>query len=714
MNKKYFSACLSFFILISSAKTSFAKTVSLPVTGIPGLVPYIADISLDWDEGAFGKKSAFSYNHSIARMAAVFSDNAYVDVLAKKDNPLYRTYKTLGVQDSDIFLKYNVDYNDAEYGINQCAFSIASKTISSAQGPKTLVFLIIRGTPLGPEEWISNLNINNSHKESQEIHEGFSIATQQVLLYLDEYIKKHNINTKNSFILITGHSRGASVANLCSVYLADSKKFLAENIYAYTFAAPNVTPKKVGNLSQYKFIWNIVNAEDVVPTMPPNRKLWTFQKYGNILTLANAWNTNYEVYRKEYLPKMNSYFHKFYGEDYSPFKTGPFIPILITKFLTSAYPEMGKFYEGFLHPHNSAERFIKYQVFSGKTPKDKVANVLSTMDKIIKSDDKLEKKALLSSIHMHTMETYLCWLLALDEEEVYSKMNCELVRLQGHVNCSVLNEKDEVVLKIENSKVIFSSIKFPIIAFSKSINTSFIGFPKNANYKILVSSDSLLKSSFYVEVEEYSPDGIYLGCSKKREFYTRENNLYEFSREKDMPKDFPLVAKEFTSQEAYDSQEKYGLRPDKKFSFHPEISWDLDNRITLGARIGTQQIFGTFLSDFNIHRFGDYLVLWTGFGSQKKIYSRFYCDAEIFTKFVYVLSPEDSARNLNLVPALRFSTIFRPRSNKQLFLSGVFEFNIENFNDGAFENSIKRNTIPGLSLGIPVKIYPTIQAGVRF
>ncbi|MBQ2206353.1 MAG: hypothetical protein II413_04030, partial [Treponema sp.] len=156
MNKKYFSACLSFFILISSAKTSFAKTVSLPVTGIPGLVPYIADISLDWDEGAFGKKSAFFYNHSIARMAAVFSDNAYVDVLAKKDNPLYRTYKALGVQDSDIFLKYNVDYNDAEYGINQCAFSIASKTISSAQGPKTLVFLIIRGTPLGPEEWISN------------------------------------------------------------------------------------------------------------------------------------------------------------------------------------------------------------------------------------------------------------------------------------------------------------------------------------------------------------------------------------------------------------------------------------------------------------------------------------------------------------------------------------------------------------------------------
>ena len=147
---------------------------------------------------------------------------------------------------------------------------------------------IIRGTPLGPEEWISNLNINNSHKESLEIHEGFSIATQQVLLYLDEYTKKHNLNTKNSFILITGHSRGASVANLCSVHLADSKKFLAENIYAYTFAAPNVTPKKVDNLSQYKFIWNIVNAEDVVPTMPPNRKLWTFQKYGNTLTLTNA------------------------------------------------------------------------------------------------------------------------------------------------------------------------------------------------------------------------------------------------------------------------------------------------------------------------------------------------------------------------------------------------------------------------------------------
>ncbi len=714
MNKKYFSACLSFFILLSSAKTSFAKTVSLPVTGIPGLVPYTADISLDWDEGAFGKKSAFSYNHSIARMAAVFSDNAYVDVLAKKDNPLYRTYKTLGVQDSDIFLKYNVDYNDKEYGINQCAFSIASKTISSAQGPKTLVFLIIRGTPLGPEEWISNLNINNSHKESQEIHEGFSIATQQVLLYLDEYIKKHNINTKNSFILITGHSRGASVANLCSVYLADSKKFLAENIYAYTFAAPNVTPKKVDNLSQYKFIWNIVNAEDVVPTMPPNRKHWTFQKYGNILTLTNAWNTNYEVYRKEYLPKMNFYFRKFYGEDYSPFKTGPFIPILITKFLTSAYPEMGKFYDGFLHPHNSAERFIKYQVFSGKTPQDKVANVLASMDKAIKSDDKLEKKALLSSIHMHTMETYLCWLLALDEKEVFSKMNCELVRLQGHVNCSVLNEKDEIVLRIENSKVIFSSIKFPVIAFSKSINTNFIGFPKNANYKILVSSDSLLDSAFQVEVENYSAEGIYLDCSKKKEFFTNSEKLYEFSREKDMTQDFPLAAKEFTSKEAVAKEEKYDLRPDKKFLFRPEVSWDSNNRIMLGARIGTQQIFGSFFSDFNIHRFGNYLSFWTGVGSQKKIYTRFYVDAELLTNFVYVNSSEGFSDNFNLVPAFRFSAIFRPRSNKQLFVAGLFEFNIEDFNDGAFESDIKRKTIPSLNLGSSVKIYPSIQTGVRF
>ena len=511
MYKKIFLAGLALFVLLSSAKNSFCKTVTLPVTGIPKLVPKTADISVEWNEGFFGRKSSFSYDHSIARIAAIFADNAYVDVLEEKENPLYRSYKILGFADDNIFFKYDVDYNDSTYGINQCAFSIASKTIDSAKGKKTLVFLIIRGTPLGSEEWISNLNINNSQKDSATIHEGFSVASKQILFYLDEFLSQHHINSKDAFLLVSGHSRGASVANLCSVFLADSKKFLPQNIYAYTFAAPNVTSQDTGELNQYKFIWNIVNAEDVVPTMPPKRNHWDFQKYGNTRVLINAWNTDLEKYLNEYLPRMNSYFRKFFDRDFSPFKTGSFIPIIITKFLTTSYPEPEQFYSGFLHPHDTAAKFIKEKVFTGETSHEQVESVISVIDDAINSDNKLKKKIVWSCINMHTMESYLCWLLALNEDEIFSTMESQVIRLQGHQNCSLVNEKDEVILRIENAKVIFSSIKAPAVAFSKSINTTFIGFPKNANYKILVSSNSFIKSPFQVELEYYSPEGGYLG-----------------------------------------------------------------------------------------------------------------------------------------------------------------------------------------------------------
>jgi len=713
MHKKQLTICLSFFLLLSSTKNAFCKSVTLPVSGIPNLVPNTVDIPIDWDESAFGRKSAFYYNHGIARMAAIFSDIAYVDVQNEKNNQLYRSYKILGIQDKDIFFKYDVDYNDPEYGIDQCAFSIASKTINSAHGPKTLIFLIIRGTPLGAEEWISNLNLNNSQKDNVDIHEGFSIASKQILFYLDEYIKEHKINTRNSFLLITGHSRGASIANLCSVFLADSKKFLPENIYAYTFASPNVTLKEVSNSNKYKFIWNIVNAEDIVPSMPPRRRHWTFQKYGNTLILVNAWNTDLETYKKNFIPRMNFYFHQFYGKNFSPFKTGPFIPIIITKFLTSNYPETNSFYDGFLHPHDMAANFIKNKVFTGKTPQEQVSNVISVINKTINSDDKLKKRIMESCIDMHTMETYLCWLLALDENEVYSKMGSQIIELQGHQNCAVVNDKDEVVLKIENSKVIFSSIHPPAIAFAKSINSNFIGFPKNTNYRILVSSDSLLQSSFYVEVEEYNCEGLFLGSSTKKEYLNDTKTVYEFSRG-NTDKDFPLISKKINSDQSSTIQEKYDLRPDKKFAFHPEFSWDSDNRIMLGTRIGTQQIFGLLLTDFNFHRFGDYLSLWAGIGSQKKLYARFYLDAEVLTNFVYINSDLDSSKQLNFVPALRFSTNFQPRSKKQIFIAALFEFNIDDFNDAAFESNVKRNTIPGLKLGSSLKVYPIIQAGLRF
>ena len=91
-----------------------------------------------------------------------FSDEAYSDVSGNpRKNNLFDAYRKIGVKESVIESHYDIDYSDAMWGNDQCAFSIASKKIYSAKGEETLVFVVIRGNPFNAHERLSNLNIND-------------------------------------------------------------------------------------------------------------------------------------------------------------------------------------------------------------------------------------------------------------------------------------------------------------------------------------------------------------------------------------------------------------------------------------------------------------------------------------------------------------------------------------------------------------------------
>lgn len=81
---------------------------------------------------------------------------------------------------------------------------------------------------------------------------------------------------------MTGHSRGASIANLLGAKLIDTigsgKKFTNFVPFTYTFAAPRSTTATAANTSKYASIWNIINGDDTVPTLPYT--FWGFNLYG--------------------------------------------------------------------------------------------------------------------------------------------------------------------------------------------------------------------------------------------------------------------------------------------------------------------------------------------------------------------------------------------------------------------------------------------------
>ncbi len=179
-------------------------------------------------------------------------------------------------------------YDNASYekasksGTNLAAYSFAQKKIRCENKEYTLIAVVIRGTN-GDNEWISNFNVNDSGNYPG-VHEGFSKAKQALLTDLTSYVNNLDLDKTKTKLLITGHSRGAAVANLLAADLSKTHKLaLQSNIYCYTFATPNVA--KIGT-SNYLNIFNGVNPADIITEIPLTT--WGYGKYGVNYSLPEA------------------------------------------------------------------------------------------------------------------------------------------------------------------------------------------------------------------------------------------------------------------------------------------------------------------------------------------------------------------------------------------------------------------------------------------
>ena len=683
-------------------------------------------VDVSWSDDWFVSVPATSYNHNLARVACVLAENAYCDVPGENPHDsLTVSYKSLGADVSSIEYHYDIDYSAPILGNNQAAFSFATKKIRSWAAEKTLVFVVIRGTPLNANEWISNVNISDTTKTAEAIHEGFFNAAQQIHNSLVYYLLKHSIDPDSCCFLVAGHSRGAALANLLGAIMADEGFFDTDCIYDYTFAAPNVSIAEKTVSPAYDFIWNIVNAEDIVPCVPPCRgDSWQYRKFGNTLTMVNYWNTDVQTYMEDYLPRMNSYYTQFLKRDFYPFKLGTYLPSMVTRLLTGMCKDVGAYYSSALKLREKAESLF-WKVFPDnpnvyESPLDDSAEpkgrgnkslVEKILERLNKSTNGLFDYASNAFVDMHACEAYLSWLLALGEDELYSEVGSSAIVIEKSYECAVFNSRGDVMARIIDGILQVKSVKAPIgasIAFGKTV----IYFPANADFTVVIYKDSIVPTVIPTIIEHYDSAGHLLETCETKRLYPAWFVAYKFQAGLVTECNDEIDAEKISGMELLDLVRTGNLRQAQKFRVQPELSINVSTGVFGGFHFGCRNIFGSILAGKTLTKWDDGIFVALGVGHESNFYGHIMLDSEFFAKYVY--STNSEVANSAFVPALRFSFLVKPFHRMEFFSAVTFDALIDGFNDGAFSSDIHNRLLGTIEFSDDFKIVPALSFGVKF
>jgi len=351
--------------------------------------------------------AAAAYNDTGSQGGLLTVENAGYQSKSKELYHITKAYEDLGFVDYQPYNYYN-DPDDAAYGVDNAAFTIGRKQLSENEA---LVLIVVRGSygkipdlakgdPLTlTSDWKSNLRID---MDSSGKHYGFATAADKVYSQVMSFLKSRYQNTfikSNIRYVITGHSRGAAVANLLAVRLHDAG-VPDSKVYDYNFACPDtVRGFTLSDLSKdHENIVNVCNSADAVSVIPGvigdglDGIIAKFQslfvswgKYGKTYFYCKNWNSTKEFDLTRTFDKHNSpHDYKFYVADMSK-KPGGFktwaqivkrriklgVADGISSIISTFYPSYG------VTSIEKAKTTIEDQVYTGKALKPTVKVVLN-------------------------------------------------------------------------------------------------------------------------------------------------------------------------------------------------------------------------------------------------------------------------------------------------------------------------------------------------
>ncbi|MGN0852872.1 MAG: lipase family protein [Kiritimatiellia bacterium] len=264
--------------------------------------PYIHDYSVPnrttfaWSD-SFLARDSYVYSQELAGPLSALAASTYgyrldMDVASLAG---------LGFSPAVLYRRYgaDLDYADPRRGKDQVGFTLALKRVWLDDAVRDVLFVLVRGT-YGRDEWLSNMNACNAWgrqaapelADMPALHEGFERAAHAVREKLADYIRTHHVDLPRAKVVVTGHSRGAAVANILGAWFDEGLPPFAgvrpENVFVYTFATPNsvIRPDRVAcKTARYGNIFNVINPEDIVPHVPIAK--WNACRYGSDLFLKN-------------------------------------------------------------------------------------------------------------------------------------------------------------------------------------------------------------------------------------------------------------------------------------------------------------------------------------------------------------------------------------------------------------------------------------------
>ena len=487
---------------------------------------------------------SYSYNHNLAKFCSQISLLTYSSVKNLRNGLNNLGFKTFDEDPSAAQLKngysngnaaiYWPSKSNSVYSKN--SFIITRKEYVRNGEKHTVVLVALRGTT--GNEWYSNFDPRGKLDKKNYNGSGhyyFEQAAQFVKNNLDSYLRRSNLTGgKNIEFIITGHSRGAAVANVLAAKLIDSSKSgssiypAKSKIFTYTFASPNTTKSFTRVNTIYTNIFNFVNPEDFVTKVLPGA--WGYGRYGVTLTLPSKTNESgysYNIYKN----KMSSEFRRYYGSNYVPYVTGEFEVFSVIFAMTSRFGGLNSFYIGGFLRSTSPIWYSLYRYFQN-TICHFVSETASMFDMAtaisqlaLTSGDKLYMALTAFFIHegklarrfeyAHTAETYASYVTTMSYDQAYTYAKGRYRKgFLGTVNCPIDieiydNDLNEIVGRIVNN-TIDESIAAGENSVALSVNGDSKSFwlPSNGNYEVrLIGNDD---GEMNYTVSEISNEGVEL------------------------------------------------------------------------------------------------------------------------------------------------------------------------------------------------------------
>ena len=257
-------------------------------------------ISVNYD--ANNKETGFAYNDgmflrdseelstdmvklSINLAVTAYDSNQISDVLAQmgfleQRFYNYTDYKTTPEEVESVTL-FNDNRQTTMADNDFVGYSISNKTIKYNNTDYMVYIVAVRGTP-STAEWFSDFRLseNNDINKENGYHYGFYTAAEEVKKSLKGVLKNDSFdNPENTIILVTGHSRGAAVANIVAGELSTKVEYndyvKRNHVFGYNFACPYVSTSADTTLTN---IYNFNNPGDLIPELP--RSKWGYKRYG--------------------------------------------------------------------------------------------------------------------------------------------------------------------------------------------------------------------------------------------------------------------------------------------------------------------------------------------------------------------------------------------------------------------------------------------------